>query len=169
MHVKERQSGDVDQLKELIQRERNAKQRDRYRIALLAIEGREKLEIASILSVAKSTVENWAYRYRDGGIAALTPKPYGGSTPRLNGEQAEAFKKRFANGPKPEDGVCTLRGKDAQKILNEEFGVDYSLSTVYDALHRLNFSCLKPRPKHEKNDPEQMAQFKRSAPFLSRE
>lgn len=169
MHVKEREPGDVQQLKRLIRQENNAKQRDRYRIALLAIEGREKLEIASTLSVAKSTVESWAYRYRDGGIAALVPKPYGGSTPRLHGEEAEAFKKRFANGPTPEDGVCTLRGKDAQKILNEEFGVDYSLSTVYDALHRLNFSCLKPRPKHEKNDPEQMEQFKRDAPLLSSE
>jgi len=169
MHLTERQPGDVDQLKELIRQERHAKQRDRYRIALLAIEGQEKLQIASTLSVAKSTVEYWAYRYRDGGIEALTPKPYGGSTPKLIGEQAEAFKKRLANGPTPEDGVCTLRGKDVQKILNEEFGVNYSLSTVYDALHRLNFSCLKPRPKHEKNDPERMEQFKRDAPFLSGE
>jgi len=169
MHVKERQPGDVDRLKELIRQERHAKQRDRYRIALLAVEGRAKLDIASILSVAKSTVEYWAYRYRDGGIDALTPKPYGGSTPKLDGEQAEAFKARFANGPKPEDGVCTLRGKEAQKILNEEFGVDYALSSVYDVLHRLNFSCLKPRPKHERNDPQQLEQFKRDAPFLSSE
>jgi transposase len=167
MQIKEHETGDVRQLKQLIRRESNAKQRDRYRMALLAIEGREKLEIASVLGVARSTVEFWAYRYRDGGIAALTPKPYGGSKPKLTGEQAEAFKERFANGPKPHDGVCTLRGKDAQQILNEEFGVNYSLSAVYDVLHRLKFSCLKPRPKHEKNDPEQMEQFKRSAPLLS--
>jgi len=169
MHISEHQPGDVQQLKRLIREEKNAKQRDRYRIALLAIEGRKKLDIASLLGVAKRTVEYWAYRYRDGGIEALTPKPYGGSKPKLNGEHAERFKQRIRNGPKTEDGVCTLRGKDAQKILNEEFGVDYSLSSVYDVLHRLNFSCLKPRPKHEKNDPEKMEQFKRDAPFLSSE
>jgi len=169
MHISERQPGDVQQLKRLIRQEKNAKQRDRYRIALLAIEGRKKLDIASMLGVAKRTVEYWAYRYRDGGLAALTPKPYGGSTPKIDGEQVEQFKQRLRNGPKPADGVCTLRGKDAVQILNQEFGVSYSLSGVYDLLHRLNFSCLKPRPKHEKNDREQMEQFKKDAPFLSKE
>lgn len=169
MHISERQPGDVQQLKRLIRQEKNAKQRDRYRIALLAIEGWKKLDIASLLGVAKRTVEYWAYRYRDGGLAALTPKPYGGSTPKINGEQAEQFKQRLRNGPKPEDGVCTLRGKDVVQILNKEFGVSYSLSGVYDLLHRLNFSCLKPRPKHEKNDPERMEQFKKDAPLLSKE
>ena len=72
------------------------------------------------------------------------------------------------NGPLSRDGVCTLRGKDAVKILNKEFGVSYSLPGVYDLLHRLNLSCLKPRPRHEKNDPEKMEQFKARAPFLSR-
>jgi hypothetical protein len=40
------------------------------------------------------------------------------------------------------------------------------LSGVYELLHRLNLSCLRPRPLHRKNDPEAMAQWLESAPFL---
>ena len=53
------------------------------------------------------------------------------------------------------------------RILNEEFGVEYTLNGAYDLLHRLNLSCLTPRPRHEKNDPEAMKAFKQSAPLLS--
>ena len=168
MHVHERELGDVRRLKGLIRKTTQGKQRDRYRMALLAIQGREKLEIAELLGVAKSTVEHWAYHYRDGGIDALTPRKAPGAKPKLSPERQEEFKARMINGPLARDGVCTLRGKDAVEILNKEFGVSYSLPGVYDLLHRLNLSCLKPRPRHEKNDPEKMEQFKGHAPLLSR-
>jgi len=168
MLIKERVPGDVLQLKELIRETGQAKQRDRYRMALLAMEGMEKLEIAKLLGVAKSTVENWAYRYRDGGIEALTPHKAPGAAPKLPRERQEQFKARITSAPLPGDGVCTLRGKDAVRILNDEFGVSYTLGGVYDLLHRLNLSCLKPRPRHEKNDPQKMAEFKASAPLLFR-
>ena len=50
-------------------------------------------------------------------------------------------------------GVCSLRGVDAVRILEAEFGVRYTLDGVYDLLHRLRLSCLVPRPRHRKNDP----------------
>lgn len=118
--------------------------------------------------MAKSTVETWAYRYRDGGVEALQPRKPPGAAPKLPRHRHEQFKTRIKNGPGPEDGVCTLRGKDALHILNQEFGVNYSLAGVYDLLHRLGLSCLAPRPRHEKNDPAQMEAFRTSAPFLSR-
>ena len=168
MHVHEREAGDVQRLKELIRKPSNARQRDRYRIALLAIEDMRKHEIAEVLGVAKSTVEQWAYRYRDGGIEALVRRKAPGAAPKLPPGRHEEFKARMANGPLPHDRVCTLRGVDAVRILNEEFGVDYSLTAVYGLLHRLNLSCLKPRPRHEKNDPQKMEAFKQSAPLLFR-
>lgn len=168
MQIRERQPGDVERLKVLIRRERGAAQRDRFRMVLLALGGEEKLHIAGVMGVAKSTVEKWVYAYRQGGIGALYPGKAPGATPRLTPEQQEAFKKRILEGPRPDDGVCTLRGKDAVRILREEFGVEYSLNGVYDLLHRLGLSCLSPRPRHEKNDPAAMEAFRRSAPLLSR-
>ncbi len=167
MHVRERPPGDVERLRGLIRDEGKAKQRDRYRMALLAIEGKQELEIAELLGVAKATVEKWACRYRDEGIAGLAPLKAPGATPKLPRERQEEFKARILHGPRESDGVCRLGGKEAQQILNEEFGVDYSLQAVYDLLHRLNLSCLKPRPRHELNDSEKLEEFKASAPLCS--
>jgi transposase len=168
MDVKERERGDVGRLTLLIRAASHARQRDRYRIALWAIEGREKLDIARDLGVARSTVETWAYRYRDGGIAALAAKKPPGVPPTLPPERNAEFVARLTAGPRESDGVCTLRAKDARRILREEFGVSYSLPGVYPLLHRLGLSCLKPRPRHEKHDAEAQAKFKsETAPLLS--
>jgi transposase len=64
--------------------------------------------------------------------------------------------------------VCALRGRDAVRILKNEFGVEYTLDGVYDLLARLGLACLKPRPRHRKNDPAVMRQWLETAPLLSR-
>lgn len=57
---------------------------------------------------------------------------------------------------------------NALRILEKEFGVHYTLDGVYDLLHRLKLSCLVPRPRHRKNDPQVMRQWLEDAPLLSR-
>jgi transposase len=167
MRIHEREPGDVDRLRKLIRGERRAKQRDRFRAALWAIQGQEKLQIAERLGIAKSTAEAWVYAYRDGGIEALYRKKPPGAKPKLTAAEEEAFRQRMLAGPRPEDGVCTLRALDAVRILEVEFGQSYTRAGVYDLLHRLGLSCLSPRPRHEKNNPEAMEQFKRDAPLFS--
>jgi transposase len=167
MRVRERIKGDVRELERMIAAEGRARARDRLRMVLLALRGMEKEGIARTLGAAKSTVETWVYRYRDGGLDALKPARRKGRAPRLGPEQAAAFRERFIAGPAQGDGVCTLRGKDAVRILSDEFKVGYSLSGAYQLLHRLGLSCLVPRPRHEKNNPESTAAFKESAPLLS--
>jgi transposase len=167
MHIIERRPGDLSRLEDLIAAERNADQRDRFRIALLAVRGMEKEEIAALLGVARSTVEQWAYRYRDGGIDALAPRPRGGSLPKVRGPALEKLRARIDAGPTPSDKVCTLRGKDVRRIAQEELGVDISLNGAYRTLHRLGYSCLAPRPRHEKQDLVAQQSFQQeTAPFL---
>ena len=49
----------------------------------------------------------------------------------------------------------------------QEFGVTYTLGGAYDLLERLGYSCLAPRPLHEKANPVAVEQFKQhDAPFL---
>lgn len=167
MRITEHSPGDIERLEGLIAEEPRAKQRDRCRIALLALRGWEKPDIASALGVAPSTVELWAYRYRDLGVDGLTQSRYKKKQPRLSDEHLEKFKARFTGEPRESDGVCTLRAKDAARILENEFGVAYSIPGVYKLLHRLGLSCLTPRPRHEKNDPARMEAFKKEAPLFS--
>jgi transposase len=168
MRVTERSVGDVAELNRRVKVETHAMLRDRYRAVLLALEGKEAVEIAGTLSRARRSVQDWVYCYRDGGIdALLSGKPTGRPTKLPRHREAELIS-RLEAGPRESDGVCTLRGKDVMRILEEEFGVKYTLDGVYDLLDRLNYSCLTPRPKHEKNDPAAVADFKARAPLLSR-
>ncbi len=166
MQVTERQAGDVVELARLARREPGAAQRDRYRAVRMAIEGQGAPAIAKTLSRSRRHVQDWVYAYRDGGIEQLQPKPRPGRPTKLPREREAEFKARVDAGPRPSDGVCALRGKDVVRILESEFGVGYTLDGAYDLLHRLGYSCLTPRPVHEKNDPVAAQWFKQSAPFL---
>jgi transposase len=158
---------DAAALHERIGRENNAKQRDRLRVVQLAVAGEPCPTIMRMLGRSRGFVQRWAYAYRDGGLDAMAVKPQPGRPPILPAEQHAAFRQRVLEGPTDQDGVCTLRGRDFQRILAEEFGVRYSLNGVYDLLHRLNLSVLLPRPQHRKSDPEAQQQWVDRAPFLS--
>jgi transposase len=158
---------DLEQLRQYSHLQRNAMQRDRYRAVLLALEGREAPEIARTLDRSRRFVQRWAYHYRDHGLEALGPQRQSGRPSKLPVPQYEAFKARFLAQPTAADGVCTLRAKEAQQILAQEFAVEYTLGGIYDLLHRLGLSCLVPRPRHPKNDPVQMQQWRDEAPLLS--
>lgn len=169
MEVAVRREGDLERLDELIGREKVAVQRDRLRAVRLALDGREALEIAATLGRSRRFVQEWAYAYRDGGVEAIKPGKSSGRPTKLPREREQAFRARMLGGATGADGgVCSLRGVDAAKILEAEFGVRYTLDGVYDLLHRLKLSCLVPRPRHRKNDPRVMQQWLEGAPLLSK-
>lgn len=162
MNIRERQPGDLNELRRRVRREKDADRRDRLRAVVLAIEGEPTLRIS------RRQVQDWAYAYRDGGIDAIHPPRRPGKRPRVNGQIAEKLRARLAAGPTQADRVCTLRGKDVRRILGEELGVKLSLNAAYATLHRMGYSCLAPRPRHEKQDLAAQEKFKAdSAPFLS--
>jgi transposase len=145
----------------------NAKQRDRYRAVVLAMDGLEGDEIARRLARSPRFVDEWAGRYRRGGIDALVPKKQSGRPPKLTPQQETALKARLDAGPRGTDGVCSLRGKDVCRIIEDEFNVVHTLGGIYDVLRRLGYSSLVPRPRHRKNDPQAMQRFtEEQAPFL---
>jgi len=169
MNVEIHHPEDLKQLRGRGQKERNAKQRDRYRAVLLALEGQTTEGIMHTLDRSKNFVQRWVYAYRDGGIDAIRPRRQSGRPRKLTELEEVQFRERMLAGPKPQDAVCSLRGEDARRIIESEFGVQYSLPGGYVLLHRLGLSSLVPRPRHKKNDPEKMCQWLQEAPLLSKE
>ena len=168
MEVVERQAGDLVELGRRAKREKNPLRRDRLRAVVAALQGDDAPTIARVLGRSRRQVQSWVYAYRDGGLDALHPPPRTGRVPRLRGELVDKLKARIDAGPTSKDKVCTLRGKDIKRIINDELGVKLSVSAAYATLHRLGYSCLAPRPRHEKQDLQAQAKFKHeSAPFLS--
>ena len=166
MQIKPHHPEDLAQLRKQSHQQRDAKQRDRYRAILLALEGQTAPAIAQTLARSRQFVQIGVYMYRDHDLEAIHPKRQPGRPSKLPATKERPFKERFLAGPTQADGVCSLRAKDAQRILEEEFGAEYTLPGIYDLLHRLGLSCLAPRSRHRKNDPEQMQQWLEEAPLI---
>jgi transposase len=164
--VNQRRPGDVVEFQKRIDGERDALQRDKYRAVKLALEGHNAPVIAQMLGRSRRAVQDWVYAYRDGWIDDLLPGKSTGQPTRLPRDHEALFLARLNAGPTQADGVCTLRGKDVVRILQTEFQAAYTLDGAYALLHRLGYSCLKPRPRHENNDPAAVQKFKDRAPLL---
>ncbi len=163
MNVTAREPTDLDELRKRIRQEADAKQRGRWRAVLLALEGTPTAEIMSKLDRSRNFVQHWVYFYRDHGLERVRPKKQPGQPQRLPHSQEQAFLQRVNNHTQ------ILRGRDILRVLQEEFGVVYSLNGAYELLHRLGYEPLRPRPVNPKKDPAQEEAWKRSAPLLSSE
>ena len=91
MNVSEFRPGDIELLKQKVRSETNAKQRDRYRAVMLALEGMKTSDIMKKLDRSKNFVQRWSYAYRDGGITAAIPKPHTGRPFKLLPEHKMSF------------------------------------------------------------------------------
>ena len=140
--------------------------RDHLRAVIGAMEGKAASDIGRQLGYTMRWVQKWVGRYNQIGLEGLYDLPRSGQPTKLKAEDRQKFRLRVEAGAAAKDKVCALRGHDFQQILIQEFKADYSLGGVYGLLHRLGYSCLRPRPRHRKNDPEAMDRWKAEAPLL---
>ena len=147
MQVSLHDPSDLPWLDEHIAAEVNAKQRDRFRTVRLALDGQETLAIARTVGRSRKFVQEWVYRYRDQGRDGLVLIKQSGRRPKLPVEQQEKLKARLDAGVRPEDNVCTLRGRDIRRIVELEFGVVYSSSGQFQRENPV--FCVLPLNVHE--------------------
>jgi len=162
MNIVPHQLADLDELRRRIRQETNAKQRDRWRAVLLALEGKTTAEIMDKLGRSKNFVQRWVYFYRDHGLERVRPLKQPGKRPLLPPDRHQAFLDRINRDEQ------ILRGQDMVEVLRQEFGVISSLNAVYDLLHRLKYEPLRPRPVNPKKNPQEEQAWKENAPLLSK-
>jgi transposase len=160
---------DAERLRGLIAAASNAKQRDRYRVALIAGDGLagkpelQREEIAATVGRSRQFVDQWIGRYRQGGIDALVPKRQPGAPSKLTDEQQRQLCAMLDAGPDAEEGLAAYNGPILREKIEECFGKMYSLNGVYALLHRLGYNDLMPRPNHPDTDPAVLDAFKKRA------
>jgi transposase len=113
MHVTLHHPEDLEQLRQYSRKQHNAKQRDRYRAVVLALEGHEAPEIAGILDRSRRFVQRWVYHYRSRHRRALS-ETANGRPSKLPPPQYEAFKTRFLAEPTAADAVYAAGPRGAQ-------------------------------------------------------
>ena len=155
-----------DTSKQLLKRyktESNPRLARRIHGVYLASTGLSCSQISTIIGAGHRTVQKWVRRYNHQGIEGLHDAPRPGQPTKLPRAQEDALCCRLDASPLPPDEVLVLNGPAIRQLLEREFGVVYSLRGVYDLLHRLGYSCLCPRPQHEKTDPHAQEVFKKTS------
>lgn len=170
MKVAWKEASDAQQLRELVRATTNAKQRDRYRVVLIAGEGLgeepelQREQIAAAVGRSRQFVDEWVGRYRRSGIGGLTHKRQRGVKPKLNEQQLRELGEMLDAGPAPEEGLAAYNGPIIRQKIKERFDTLMSLSGVYALLHRMNYNDLMPRTTHPDTDPAELDAFKKSCP-----
>jgi transposase len=155
----------LSELKLLEREESDAARSKRMRIVILAMEGWTAPAIAMSVGLSRRICQRWVYRYNSEGLDGLNDqRGRSRQPPLLSAEEEQRFRERVEAGPLAEDQVCTLRGKELQRILAAEFGVLRCLASVYHLLHKLGYSYLRPRPQHRRSNPAAQEQFVNTLP-----
>lgn len=167
MTVTWNESSDSQRLKELVAAVDKAKQRDRYRVVLLAGDGSAsgrqltREQIAEIVGRSRQFVDEWVGRYRKKGLPGLVPKRPKGRPPRLTSAEQQELCDMLDRGPSAEEGIAAYNGPILRELIEKRFKKVYKLDAVYKLLHRLGYNDLMPRPKHPATDPAALEAFKK--------
>jgi putative transposase len=168
MKVDWKDAGDEQRLVDLVASSLNAKQRDRYRVVLIAGRGLgeapelQREQIAATVGRSRQFVDQWVGRYRKSGIEALVPRRQPGATRRLTAQQEAQLCAMLEAGPAPEEGIAAYNGPILREKIQQRFGKVYSLNGIYKLLHRLGYNDLMPRPRHPDTDPAALEAFKKT-------
>jgi transposase len=169
MRVSWKDAADEQRLMELVAGTSDAKQRDRYRVVLIAGCGfgdqpqLQREQIAAVVGRSRQFVDQWVGRYRRDGVEALIPKPQPGAVRRLSAQQEAQLRQMLEAGPPPEEAIAAYNGPILREKIQQRFGAVYSLAGVYKLLHRLGYNDLMPRPRHPDTDPAAIEAFKKKS------
>lgn len=148
----------VGELKELSLYTKYLPYRDRMRSVILRRQGKSLREIAKILDRSNLFVERWNIRYKAEGGLGFIDKKRDRKEIFKNKSDETAFVQRIVDGPQDFDQAQTWKRVEIKSILEKEFNIFCSLTTVSNILKKLNISYQKPRPIHPKKD-EEYAQY----------
>ena len=95
MQISPHNRQDLQQLQDRIRVESNAKQRDRYRAVLLALEGCQTKTTIQMLGRSKNFLQRWSYAYRDGDVDAIAPQRPPGRPSKLTEIQEQQLRQRM--------------------------------------------------------------------------
>mgnify|MGYP000739383016 CR=1 FL=1 len=90
-----------------------------------------------------STGDRWATAWNEGGIAELMPNFGGGRPPKLDEDEQKELLELLREGQ-------PWKSQEIQKLVNEQFGVEYHPVYLSEFLRNLGLSYAKPRPKRPK-------------------
>jgi len=125
-------------------------------------EGKSLIAVAESLKVHWKTVQSWIKKFREEGFEGLFESSRSGAPKKLTEQQEIFIKEKIESLSKTEVGGY-ITGKDLHKMLCNQTHAKCSLRTVYNTLHRLNFSWITSRSKHQHGNYARQEEYKKTS------
>ena len=109
-------------------------------------------QIGSALEMPYSTIRDWLVRAVQLGLTGRYDESRPGAQCKLNEEQLGQLREELIAGPRScgfESGVWTA--PLVVQHVSRTYGVEYAVTSMRQLMHRVGFSCRKPRPRHPKS------------------
>ena len=124
------------------------RERERWYAILLLVQGLTAAATAEALERDPHTIGRWASAFGEGGPAGLMFEQTGGSPPALDEAQQEDLKRAVPESPATSGmELANWYWKGVRQFVGERFGVELSRSSCLNWLHRLGFSCKRPKQR----------------------
>ena len=141
----------LDELKTLARRTRDARTLQRLQIIILALQQHTAPQIAATLNLSRRSVQIYVYRYNGHGLDGLSERRCGGNQNKLTDQQEQQLT-QWLDLQAGDPHASVRFAREAGQWIEQHFGKVYSLSGLYDLLHRLGYSWLMPRSRHRHAD-----------------
>jgi transposase len=122
--------------------------------AVIASKAHGISQVAKIYDITRTTLTSWIKHVKNDTIEKLKAPPARKRKNKINDVQ----RSQILEWIKSDSGLTI---KAIRIKIAETFSIDISKSTVHRELKKLNYSYIKPRPKHFKQDPELVSEFKK--------
>jgi transposase len=146
---------EVDGLKELYRRERDAEVRERILIIIWLKSGKSSYDIGSLLFCPHSKVMYWKKRYEESGVDSLRTVDRPGRPRLMTSTTEDEIRKELS-------GRDYWKSTQIATIVKEKGGVKYTQRHIRRLMQKWGYSLITPRRKHRDSaSPEEVADFKK--------
>jgi transposase len=114
-------------------------------------------KVSELFGFSRNTLKSWVRGFSKHGIKGLEDKPRAGKKPKLTDFQ-QKYLLQLAGDYKEGYTLTKLKYKVAQK-----YGIEVHETTIFRILKKHGFSYITPRPKHYKQDENQVQEFKKKS------
>ena len=151
--------------------EKSVKQKMRYDVVLLCMEGYPGKQISQILHIPLRTVSYHISRYENGGIESPVLIKQPGAPKKLTDVQETELLSVISTKTPQEAGVGVFANWTAAPacvFAEQQSGVSFSTRGMLNLFERLGLSCTRPTYTLNKADPEKQEQFRETFEMLKK-
>ena len=151
--------------------EKSVKQKNRYDVVLLYMEGYSRKKISEILHIPLRTVSYHILSYEKGGMESLLIVKQPGAQKKLTDKQETELLSVISTQTPKEVGLGVFANWTAAlacAFVKQKFGISYNSRGMLNLFDRLGLSYTRPTYTLDKADPKKQEQFRKTFETLKK-